>query len=249
MRKLYLNIKVKFKELYKKESFNPSILSVFINPFFFTRKGLYKGIKSNTKYMNGTMLDFGCGSKPYKNLFKVKEYVGLDTEESGHNHRNEEIDVLYNGKQIPFVDNCFDSLFSSQVFEHVSCLSETLDEIHRVMKPGANLLITLPFVWDEHEIPYDYIRYTSFGVRHLLEAKGFSIICTEKTTNYVETVCQMWNAYVFQFLLPSNQYIKLLLTPLLIAPMTVLGMFLSKVLPNNKNFYCDNIVVCRCGKS
>ena len=63
------------------------------------------------------MLDFGCGSKPYKNLFKVKEYVGLDTEESGHNHRNEEIDVLYNGKQIPFVDNSFDSLFSSQVFK------------------------------------------------------------------------------------------------------------------------------------
>jgi len=52
--------------------------------------------------MNGIMLDFGCGSKPYKELFSVDKYIGLDIEKSGHNHKEEPIDFYYDGKTIPF---------------------------------------------------------------------------------------------------------------------------------------------------
>ena len=58
----------KLKEIYNKEQFIPSFLSIFINPYYFIRKGLLKDIKKNRHYMNGIMLDFGCGSKPYKKL-------------------------------------------------------------------------------------------------------------------------------------------------------------------------------------
>lgn len=233
----------KLKEIYRKESFHPTLLSIFINPFFFIRRGLSRSIKSNAKHMSGIMLDFGCGRKPYKDLFKVKEYVGLDIEESGHDHTNSEIDVFYDGKTIPFPDNYFDAVFSSESLEHIFNLDEILGEIHRVMKPSASLLITLPFVWDEHEMPYDFARYTSFGIRNILERNGFSIIKIEKTTNYVETVFQMWNAYISQHLFPSNRYMRLLLTLLFVAPITMLGILLSKIMPDNKNFYHNNIVI------
>ena len=129
-------------------------IGFFINPFFIIRRGLYKGIRENAPFLSGKLLDFGCGKKPYKDLFNVDEYIGLDIEVSGHSHKNEVIDVYYNGKEIPFEKNHFDSIFSSEVFEHVFNIDKVLKEINRVCKPNGHLLITVPFVWDEHEIPY-----------------------------------------------------------------------------------------------
>ena len=53
-------------------------------------------------------MDFGCGSKPYKSLFNVEEYLGVDYYNEGHPHENEQIDVFYDGKNLPFPDNYFD---------------------------------------------------------------------------------------------------------------------------------------------
>lgn len=232
-------------EIHFKEMFTPTFLGIFINPFYFIRRGLYKGVLLHKGYLKGKLLDFGCGSKPYKKLFDVQEYIGLDIEKSGHLIKHDEVDVYYDGKTIPFIDNHFDSIFSSEAFEHIFNLEEILTELHRVIKPGGYMLITLPFVWDEHEIPYDFARYTSFGIQHLLKNKGFEIIAIEKTTNYVETVFQMWNAYVSQHIFPSRLFFSVLMTPLFIAPITIAGIFLSKVLPENKSFYLNNIVIAR----
>ena len=238
-------MKNKLKQIVTKEMFNPKLLGLFTNPFYITRKALYKGIYANRAYFRGRLLDFGCGQKPYKDLFDVQEYIGMDIEVSGHDHNNEQIDVYYDGKTIPFANNYFDSVFSSEVFEHVFNLKEILDEIFRVLKPDGSLFVTLPFVWDEHEAPYDFARYTSFGTERLLKESGFKIIKIEKSTNYVETVFQLWNAYLYQFVFPRNTFLKAIMTTVFIAPITILGIILSKILPINKSFYHDNIVVAK----
>jgi SAM-dependent methyltransferase len=234
-----------FKEVCFKEKFIPSILGVFINPFYFIRRGLYKGVALNKKYLRGRLLDFGCGSEPYRELCDVQEYIGLDIEKSEHNHRTEQIVIFYDGKTIPFDDGYFDSVLSSEVFEHVPNLHEIINELYRVLKPNGYLLVTVPFVWDEHGAPYDFVRYTSYGINHLLKQAGFEVIAAEKTTNYVETVFQMWNAYIYQFVLPTSTFIRLLTIPLVIAPVTILGIILSRIFPKNKNLYHNNIVVAR----
>ena len=100
------------KTLFAKEYFDPSVLGLLINHFYIVRRGLLKGIKSLSKDLSGgRLLDVGCGSKPYRNFFSVDEYIGLDIEESGHNHKNEKIDVFYNGKTIPFENEYFDHVF------------------------------------------------------------------------------------------------------------------------------------------
>ena len=194
---------------------------------------------------NGKLLDFGCGSKPYRNLIDVEDYIGLDIENSSHNHENEKIDVYYDGLTIPFPDNTFDSYFSSQVLEHVPNSTGILQEVYRVMKHGGHLLVTVPFVWDEHETPYDFNRWTSFGIKELFSQNNFEIIKLEKSSNYIETIFQTWNAYIYQFVFPKNQYTSLILTSLFIAPITLLGIVLSKILPSNNNFYLDNIIVAK----
>jgi len=229
--------------LYRKEEFNPGVVGIFTNPFYFVRKGLYDGIRKESVALEGILLDFGCGRKPYKELFPVSQYVGVDHMGEGHDHTDEPIDVYYDGTTLPFSEQTFDSVFSSEVLEHLFNLDEILDEINRVLKPKGRLLITVPFVWDEHEIPHDFARYTSFGLIHLLTEHGFKVISLEKTTTYVEAVVQMWNAYVAQTILPRNRFLKVALTPILISPITLIGMLLSRILPANKDFYCNSVLL------
>lgn len=231
------------KKLYNRSLFQPTLFGLLFNPFFIIRGGLYRAVRGFKGYMSGHMLDFGCGSKPYRQLFDVDAYIGTDIAVSGHDHSTEDIDVYYDGKTLPFDDNEFDCVFSSEVFEHVFNLSEILDELKRVTKPGGRMLITLPFVWDEHEIPYDFARYTSFGIIHVLEEKGYRIIEQRKTTAYVETVFQMWSAYVYQHIFPRAKVVRIALTPLFIMPINLLGMLFGAILPKNGNFYHNNVLV------
>ncbi len=235
------------KSFLRKQSFKPSyLIGIWINPFFIIRRGLFNGVNEMSSHIKGgKLLDVGCGSAPYKNIFDVEEYIGIDIKTSGHDHKTSRVDKFYDGKEIPFSDNFFDHIFSSEVLEHVFNIDELLDEINRVLKDGGTFCFSCPFVWDEHEQPYDFARYTSFAIEHLLKTHGFQVIKLSKSTAYFETVIQMLSAYVYQHVLPKNKYIRLFLTPLLVAPINILGLLLSLILPTNKNFYHNNIVIAR----
>ena len=167
------------------------------HPMYFIRKGLYNKISLYSPQLSGRLLDFGCGAKPYKDLFtSVSEYIGLDYASEGHSHADENIDVFYDGKTIPFPDNSFDSIFSSEVFEHVFSLQEILPEISRIIKPGGKLLVTCPFAWEEHEIPVDYARYTRFALQDMLEKNGFIVRITDKNGHFVMALHQLFIVYL-----------------------------------------------------
>ena len=123
----------KLKQLYINEQFNPKIIGLFINPFYFARKGLYQNVSELITNLNGKLLDVGCGTKPYKNICNVNEYIGLEIDDEG-NRQHKFADVFYDGQTIPFKDKEFDSILSNQVFEHVFNPNEFLQEINRVTK-------------------------------------------------------------------------------------------------------------------
>lgn len=176
---------MKFSKI--KYEFNPN---VFYSGYLL-RKKLLLAVDRYAHYMNGRMMDFGCGSKPYKSIFNVNEYIGVDYNGEGHSHENEQIDVFYDGKTIPFPDNSFDSVLSTEVFEHIFNLEDVLNEINRVMKPGGRLLITCPFFWGLHEVPVDFARYTPYALKSILEKKGFKILALEKSGNSISTISQL----------------------------------------------------------
>jgi SAM-dependent methyltransferase len=170
------------KNLIIKNQFEPSLIGLFVNPFFIARRGLLKSIKELGSDITGRTLDVGCGTKPYEKYFNCSEYVGLEIETT-LNRELKKADYFYDGKKFPFGNAEFDSIVTNQVLEHVFNPDEFLDEINRVLKVGGKLLLTVPFVWDEHEQPYDYARYSSFGLKSLLEKCGFEIIEHHKSVN------------------------------------------------------------------
>ena len=222
----------------------PGLLGLLINPFYFARRSLFVEVAGVAGRLRGRMVDVGCGQQPYRHLFGVDEYCGveLDTED---NRRTKKADFFYDGKTLPFASGNFDALLCNQVLEHVPDDEAFIAELARVVKPGGLLVVTAPFVWDEHEQPYDFKRYTSFGIQALMERHGLSVVEFRKTCADASLIFQMANAYMYKTLLPRNPYLSLLLTLLLIAPVNLLGTLVAIVLPKNKDLYLDNVVLAR----
>jgi SAM-dependent methyltransferase len=226
-----------------KEQFEPGFLGLFVNPFYIARRGLLEYVKILGKEVTGKTLDVGCGTKPYEKYFSSSEYIGLEVD-TGIDREKKKADYFYEGKHIPFGDEEFDSVVTNQVLEHVFTPDDFLLEINRVLKPGGKLYLTVPFLWDEHEQPFDYARYSSFGITTLLEKNGFSIISLKKSVNDFNVISQMVNAYLYK-ITRNIRYIKQLVTIFIMAPITISGIILSKILPVNNDLYLDNIVLAQ----
>lgn len=228
------------------KDFNPPVS----HPMYFIRKGLFNKISLYSSQLGGRLLDFGCGAKPYASLFtNTQEYIGLDYDSEGHNHKDEHIDVYYDGKTIPFEDAAFDSIFSSEVFEHVFTLPEILPEISRVLKPGGKLLITCPFAWEEHEVPIDYARYTRFALQDMLEKNGFRILVTDKNGHFIMALHQLFIIYLnYSWLnkvwgLSKIGLFKKFVRQLLVPAFNYLFLLVEPIWPKSDKMYLNTIML------
>jgi SAM-dependent methyltransferase len=237
-----------FSKLEKRHDFFPKgFWGVFINPAYFTRKGLLDGILKHSDKISGCILDIGCGNRPYESLFSCDTYVGMDVQQTGHDHSNEKIDVFYDGIYFPFANESFESLVSFSVFEHVFNPEMFLRESHRVLKPHGFFLLTMPFLYNEHEKPYDFARYTSFGMRHLFESNGFEVVAYDKTMPGFYGIFQLLSCYFDKMLIPVRKIFlfNFILTVFFLAPLRFLGLFLGKFLPVDSDLYLDNVILAR----
>ena len=125
-------------------------------------------------YASGNLLDIGCGNKPYEKWFEnlVTDYIGCDIIQS--NAKN--VDVLCQANNIPFDDCSFQTVFSTQVIEHVADHQGMVNEAFRLLKTNGYFILSGPFVWPLHEEPYDFFRFTKYGFTYILEKAGFEIV-------------------------------------------------------------------------
>jgi ubiquinone/menaquinone biosynthesis C-methylase UbiE len=93
------------------------------------------------------VLDIGCGDRWAENaLGPGCTYLGLDypsTVELGYAGAP---DVFGDGLQLPFPDQCFDSVLLMDVLEHLRDAPKALSEAARVLKPGGTLILQVPFL-------------------------------------------------------------------------------------------------------
>jgi SAM-dependent methyltransferase len=232
------------KALHRTQMFMPGWAGIFLNPFYFARRGLLGGIRDLAPKITGRTLDIGCGIKPYQNLCSSTEYIGLEID-SAESRERKAADFYYDGNRFPFEDESFDAAISSQVFEHVFNPEGFLREVHRVLKENSPFLLTVPFVWDEHETPYDFGRYSSFGIRRLLEKAGFTVQVQRKSVDDVSILFQLFNTYLYKKIMTRSAVLNVLLTVILISPVNIVGRILSRMLPKNPDLYLDNIILAR----
>ncbi|MBK9990386.1 MAG: class I SAM-dependent methyltransferase [Verrucomicrobia bacterium] len=233
-----------FRARWQQELFDPTWLGLLINPFYFARRGLVKALRPLLGNLRGDVLDVGCGRKPYRHFVNAARYVGVDLD-TPELRKLDAADIFYDGKQIPVEAESFDAVVCSQVFEHVFTPAEFLRELHRVLRTGGQLVLTTPFVWDEHSQPYDFGRYSSFGLRRVLEDAGFEIITQYKTCADGRALVQLAAAYLYKLVSLRNNRLAMVVRVLLIAPLNVFGGIVAFLLPANPDLYLDNVVLVR----
>ena len=125
------------------------------------------------QHASGGILDLGAGSGAYRPVLERRgeAYVGVDTQ-----LYNGSLDVLADGRQLPFAANAFDTVFCSQVLEHTPEPRRLLEEAYRVLAPGGVLILSVPHLSYVHAAPEDYYRYTNYGLTFLLRQAGFEQI-------------------------------------------------------------------------
>lgn len=222
------------------EQFNPDWMGVFVNPYFISRKKIYKDLKEYAHYISGKCMDFGCGIQPYRKFLAVDKYVGveIETENKAKNI------VYYDGHTLPFVDKEFDSIISSEVFEHVYNIEEILLELNRVLKNRGIMLLTVPFAYPKHCWPCDYRRYTSEGLKYLLANAGFEIVECKTSSNYLECLAQLKNVYWKEEIKPRTIFGKII-CEFQIVKNNLSGSIIGKIMPISDKMYLDNVMVVR----
>lgn len=244
---MFNKIKKSIINFANRNTFFPTILGVFTNPFWLCRRALYLALSELAPNLSGTVLDFGCGSGPYRSLLvNCDTYMGLEYD-TPENRLHKRADVFYDGHTIPLSDASVQGLLSTQTIEHVPNPQDIIREWARVMASNGTLLMTVPFMWPEHEMPYDFQRYTTNGLRKLLEEAGFEVLEQRKLLNDCRAPAQLFLAWLYDSAGFGQRSFKvqLVLTACLFAPIAILATFLARVCPKTSNTYLDNIILAK----
>lgn len=123
--------------------------------------------------MRGTVYDLGCGVRPFEEDVRryADDYFGVDWSNSLHELSADIVADL--NRLLPLRDCVADSVMSLQVLEHLSEPQTFLNESHRILKSGGRLFLAVPFQWRIHEGPWDFFRFTRYGLAHTLGKAGF----------------------------------------------------------------------------
>jgi len=183
------------------------------------------------------VFDAGSGEGRYKQYFAHTNYTGLDLAVGDKAWDYTGLDVIGDLRKLPFSDECFDYAVCIQTMEHISDPMIVTNEIGRILKPGARYYLSAPMTWHQHQKPYDFFRYTSFGFQHLIESSGMRVVEMRPWGGYFWVLS--FNLQLMHYWIlpkPRNRWQRWLLMPFQIILHAIFFITLPLIL-----FYMDRL--------
>jgi SAM-dependent methyltransferase len=201
--------------------------NVYLNSYLFyqygAKKTIREALRKHCRLAGGILLDVGCGVKPYKDVFMETVTHHYGTEFPGTYGKNERdigiIDFYSDSLFLAVKDSCVDTVLCTQVLEHVKEPSQLFSEVSRILKTGGILFLTAPQEWGLHKEPFDFYRFTRYGLAHLAELSGLRVVVLDPLTGFWALIGQMVSTHFWRKL-PSRKplfYLKFGLSPIFAA--------------------------------
>lgn len=171
---------------------DPSIMEQRLHPkpgdvWYLHLADLRRAMNLAANLPSSTILDFGCGGSPYRPLFPKSNYLRADLDGVA------DLDlVIRPGEQLGQPDASVDLILSSQVLEHVPNPLDYLKDCRRMLNTSGALAISTHGTFPDHDVPWDFHRWTGYGLRRELEAAGFREIQIYRLTTGPRCVLQLW---------------------------------------------------------
>jgi len=120
---------------------------------------------------NKIVLDIGAGELPYRHFFTKCLYQSQDVV----NNEKKTIDYVCDANKIPLKESSVDCIICTQVLEHIKEPHLVIKEMYRLLKKGGKVFLTTHLCMEEHMLPYDYFRFTRYGLAFLAESNKFKV--------------------------------------------------------------------------
>jgi SAM-dependent methyltransferase len=175
--------------------------------FFDLQAGsVWSDVAAGVAAVRGKVVDVGCGAQPYRALLPSgTTYVGLDVDEAEAHFGYAVPDTIhFDGGRWPEVTHEADLVLCTEALEHVLEPRQLLGEAFTALKPGGQLLLTVPFAARWHFVPHDYWRFTPSSLKHLLEAAGFGAVVIHARGNELTVACYKVMALLLPLLMPQQ---------------------------------------------
>lgn len=154
---------------------NPQHLAVFSRLGIERISDFY--VKACAEHAKGLLLDLGCGKVPFYGIYKdyINDVICVDWAEVVQ--ENPFIDKICDlNKPLPFENETFDTILMSDVLEHIRYPEALMQEIARILKKDGKLLMNVPFLYNLHDEPHDYFRYTRYALQGFCADAGLTIL-------------------------------------------------------------------------
>jgi len=226
--------------------FRPNLRNFFLSSSFIQHQDLWFKIKSNRTYFSGTILDFGCGEKPYLELLCAKRHIGVDIVSSN----NQIADVLYEQLPLDFENDTFDSILCTQVLYQIEDDEAVLSEFYRCLKDDGILLLSVPFIWFDADGSLQR-RYSKCVLERKLIRANFEIIEHWQTVGHLGIFPLLFRKYIESLEEPSikkswiTYLISLVARIILNFLCNSFGILFSVFSRKKSDLYIDNLIIAK----
>jgi len=200
------------------------------------------------KYKNSKVLDFGCGDARYKKLVQENNnYIGVDCKTTGFENEKKIADFYWDNKTLPFEDEKFDAILCTEVLDDIENLEMTTLELKRVLKKDGEIFITMPFLFGEHDTPYDFRRFTSFGIKKFFEKQKFKIVKFKKLLQGKISIIQIIESEFSRYLSEKNNKNYKFFLKFFFKIILIIIKLLFKFIPKEVfyNLHTNNLIIIK----
>jgi ubiquinone/menaquinone biosynthesis C-methylase UbiE len=194
----------------RKKRFTANIDEVTPSSYYIIRALLLELVDMMERNSKGIALDCGCGKVPYYAVYskKIDNLFCIDWPNSSHQNAHVDYFLDLSTDSLPFSDNFFDTIYLNDVLEHIFNPFHLLSELKRVLTDKGCIIISVPFMYQIHEQPYDYFRYTQFFFQKWASQNSMQILEIKEYGGRFDIFIDNFHKLLYQKIKLSKFFIK-----------------------------------------